>query len=284
MARLLALLWVCLWPLRRLAAAIPGKRLLVCLPLCLLLAPAYPDHSPEPRESATQFLGLGDLPARDPIAFLEKCLEHYDRTVKTGYRLTMRKQERIGKKVQDPEEIDVWYRDRPHSVFFGWSLGARLALRVLYVEGENNGNMLAQPRFFPKLIVSRDPKGSDAKQSGRYPISEFGLKQAMELVLKGWKEARAEGALHVAYLGVHRVPLAGDRPCYKLHRTSYARPEEDGITELILYVDTETLLQVGTELWGKDHEFIASYYFRDIRIDPPFRPDQFTEAALKPKS
>jgi outer membrane lipoprotein-sorting protein len=66
-----------------------------------------------------------------------------------------------------------------------------------------------------------------------------------------------------------------------IQRTKYARPEDDGVTELIIYVDTETLLQVGTVLKGADGQLIAEYYFRDIRLNPQFRPNQFTRAALK---
>lgn len=257
-------------------------RLLVCLPVCLLLAPAYPGRSLDPREAPTERLDSAQqLPARDPIAFLEKCLAHYDATVK-GYSLTFRKQERIDDELQPVEIIEVHCKDEPHSVFLKWLEGARKAVRVVYVEGENDGNMLALPKLIP-LIVARDPNGDDAKQSGRYPITEFGLKKATQRVLRGWKKAHADNHLHVEYLGIHKVPEAGNVACYKLRRSRYAKPEEDGVTELTIYLDTENLLQVGSVLRGKDRRLIAEYYFRDIRLNPTFRPDQFTRAALTAK-
>src|SRR5438876_11526647 len=83
------------------------------------------------------------LAKEDPIAFLENCLTRYDREVK-GYSLTMQKQERLEGKLQKKEIIEVHYREGPakdgHSVFMRWLEGARLAARVVYVDGENMGS------------------------------------------------------------------------------------------------------------------------------------------------
>jgi hypothetical protein len=267
-------------------------RLLVCLPLCLLLSPVYPiaTHRPGeagqvaalPRQAAGLFgcpltepfparlpwaalflLGDrgGDHPGRNPIAFLEKCLKHYDRTVK-GYSLTLRKREYIDGTLHKLEVIDVHFKDEPHSVFFKWRPGtARKAARVVYVEGKNDNKMLVKPAGAAGAFVSvvtRDVDSPDAKQSGRYPINEFGLKKAMQRVLVNWKRAAQEKALHVEYLGIHTVAEAGDRPCFKFRRTRYARPEDDGVTDLTMYIDTETLLQVGSVLRNDGEKCWAS--------------------------
>jgi len=258
-------------------------RLLVCLPLCLLLAPAYPGTTLEPRQGVTQLVGFADLPGKDPIVFLEMSLCNYDCIVETGYKVLLRKQERIDGVMQPLERIEVWFKDEPHSVFFKWLEGKRKADRVLYVQGENQDRMLALPTIRIVGVVSRELDSPDAKASGRYSIAEFGLKKALQRVLYHWKKAREANALHVAYEGVHRVPELGGRTCYKLHRTRFARPEDGGVTDLTLYFDTETLLQVGSVLKGPDGELVAQYFFRDIQLNPTFDPKQFTRAALTAK-
>ena len=257
-------------------------RLLVCLPVCLLLAPAYPGTTLEPRQGVTQLVRMQELPGGEPVAFFEKCLAHYDRTV-TGYTLVMRKQERIDGQLHPLEIIQVAFKDKPHSVFFKWLEGQRKALRALYVKGENKDRLLALPTIAIAGVQARDLDSADAKASGRYTLAEFGLKKAMERVYKNWKKARDAKALHVEYEGVHRVPEAGDRTCYKLHRTRFAAPEDGGVTDLILYIDTENLLLVGSVLRGEGGQLIAQYFFRDIHLNPTFRPDQFTRAALTAK-
>jgi hypothetical protein len=315
-------------------------RLLVCLPVCLLLAPAYPDtplestqgqpkavHVSDPTLAARlrqqgfsprqtrdylawgyastpllrkegyavhgqlRVLGHGELAARDPVAFLEECLRHYDRHVQS-YALLMRKRERIGETLHPVEQIQVYFKDKPHSVFFNWLEGARKARRVLYVQGENDNRMLARANLPPlDPIVVRELDSPDAQSSGRYPISDFGLKKAMQRVHRSWKKARDAGQLHVEYLGLHKVAKAGDRLCHKLRRRNDPEPETGGntVTEVTVYIDAENLLQVGTVLLGtvkgkdgkeKDGQFIAEYFFRDIRLNPKFEPNQFTREAL----
>src|SRR5436190_8787465 len=122
------------------------------------------------------------LARTDPIAFLENCLRHYrfhvrqkpevaaaaigvsgkvlgggshwDMTATVlagsfqvdGYTLTMQKQESINGRLRPHEVIEVAFRERPHSVFMRWLEGAGRAERALYVEGENNGKLLARPK------------------------------------------------------------------------------------------------------------------------------------------
>jgi len=232
------------------------------------------------------------LAKTDPVAFLEKCLIRYNRDVK-GYRLTMQKQERIQGKLNKPEIIEVHYKHGPapdgHSVFLRWREGARLAARVLYVDGENKGadgrsKMIVKPTGLGSLFtVERDPEGEDARKSGRYTLKEFGLKMGLQRTLGYCEAAQKEGALHVEYLGRKKTKETGNRECFVLKRTRYARPEGDGITEQTLYVDTENWLLVGTILRGADGELIGEYFFRDIQLNPQFNKGQFTPSAVEGK-
>jgi hypothetical protein len=197
----------------------------------------------------------------------------------------MRKRERVQGRLNPPEKIDVCFREHPFSVFMRWEQGASKAERCLYVAGQNQGKMLCRPagviaRALVGDVVQRDLDAPDVKDSGRFPITDFGLKRGMENTLFDWKAARRRGALHVEYLGIHEVQEIGDRPCYKLRRTRYERPEYDGITGLILYIDRETWLQVGSVLTNKDGALIGEYFFSDVRLNPPLPANQFERAAL----
>ena len=59
------------------------------------------------------------------------------------------------------------------------------------------------------------------------------------------------------------------------------RPEDDGVTESVFYFDPSTWLMLGTELRGLGGEFLASYWFCDLRLNPPIPPETFTRAALQ---
>src|SRR6185437_11195355 len=106
-----------------------------------------------------------------------------------------------------------------------WKEGARRAAATLYVKGENRDQLLVQPAgvFSFAGIVTRDPNGSDAKKSSRYSVSEFGIKIGMQRTLASWQRADKNQALHMEFLGVQKIHELGDRPCWVLKRTHYAK-------------------------------------------------------------
>jgi hypothetical protein len=222
------------------------------------------------------------LAKKDPIAFLETCIRRYDREVK-GYTTTLRKQERLEGRLERSELIDVAFREDPFSVLMRWRGRAERASAVLYVKGQYGDQLLVRPAGILAVagIVTRDPNGRDAKKSGRYPLTEFGIKIGMQRTLASWQKTHKEGELHIEYLGVKRIREAGDRPCWVLKRTRYKEPEADGITELTVYIDKENWLQVGNVLKGEEGRLIGEYFFRDIKLNPDFKPGTFTREALK---
>lgn len=220
-----------------------------------------------------------------PVEFLQMSLDRYEREVE-GYRLIFRKRERIAGKLYPAEKdkyetVEVHFREKPFSVHFNWLKEPKLAQKVLYVEGENDGKMLARPRgLLGALVVSRDVDGADAKASGRYTIDQFGLQLALRRTVANMRKAQARDKLFVEYQGLVTLPAVGDRPCYKFVRTPYDPPDEDGINELTLYIDQETWLQVGSVLKDAQGNLIAEYYFSDIELNPDFPASQFTRGAI----
>lgn len=225
--------------------------------------------------------GLEKLAREDPAAFLENCIRRYRREVK-GYTCILQKQERVDGKLQPTEVMDARYREKPRSIYMEWLENPGRAERVLYVEGENDGKLLARPRSslarkFAGDVVERDINGDDGRK-----LLRFGLAQGSERTLAHWVAARKEeGKLPVKYAGEARLKEANDRLCYKFVFTP-RKPRDNGVTELTAYIDKETWLQIGTVLKGEDGKLIGEYIFRDIRLNPEFKPEQFQRSALIP--
>jgi hypothetical protein len=267
------------------------RRFLLCLPVCMLLAPAptvSPSTSFQPRAELLldgQDTAVPDrramerLAAEQPLVFLEHCLRRCRGEVH-GYRARLLKHERIAGQLRPEEEIDFTFKESPYSVLMNWRKGAGLAQCVLYVEGGNDGKLLVQPAGLARFVgvLSRDPDGPEARKTGRYSIKESGLRDGIERTLRDWKAAHALRNLTVDYLGVQEVPEVGGRPCYTLRRRC-ASPEEDGFTEVLLHIDIENWLQVGSVMTGPEGLY-GAYYFRDIELNPIFPADQFERAAL----
>lgn len=265
----------------------------VCLPLCFLCVSDSSSTEPPRAAAFREVADKGDplpsnaemerLAKKDPITFLKECIRRYDREVK-GYTTTLRKQERLEGSIHPSEVIEVAFREKPFSVRMAWKEGASRATAVLYVKGENHDKLLVRPSglFSVAGVVTRDPYGSDAKKSGRYPLTEFGIKIGMQRTLASWEKADKANALHVQFVGEKRIKEVGNRPCWILKRTRYAAPEEEErINGLTIYVDKDSWLQVGTIIKGEDNQFIGSYYFRDIKFNPDFPANTFTPQGLK---
>jgi hypothetical protein len=256
-------------------------RLGIGLSASFLLAIGCGHSAPPAQPIRTAPAPAGALPVSDPVDFLANCLKRYDQQGIQGYRATFQKQERIHGQLGPLEVIPVAFRASPYSVFMKWLQGARKAQSVLYVEGENDDRMLVHPtglvgRFVN--VVARDPEGAEAREEGFYSIREFGLRKTLERTLKDWKAAKENGTFKAEYLGVQKVRAAGDRSCYTLHRTQ--EPDARGVTDVTVYIDTETWFQVGTVLEGGHGELIGEYMYRDIQLNPNFKPDRFKPAAL----
>jgi hypothetical protein len=242
------------------------------LALCLIPAGSEAEDPGRPKEP---------LPVKDPVAFLEDCLKHFDQQDVKGYRLTLHKHERIGGHLQPPEEVELFVRMRPRSVFMRWRSGARGAARALDVEGENDDKILVRPTglagFFVRT-VALDPNGALVRGSSRFSIREVGLKHTLVRTLDAWRLGESSEVGRIEDLGVRPVKAAGGRDCYVLRRTT---PEpENGVTETTVFIDKETRFQVGTVLKGPGGSLVGCYFYRDIELNPDFAPGQFEPGAL----
>jgi hypothetical protein len=298
------------------------RRWLYCLPLLAGLGCALsPDNSsrptapsdnatsdgPTPTRTATgppvdrtkrplDTAGLEKLARTDPVAFINACVDRYDREVR-GYRVTLTKRERVlfkGKVSplyppadRPAEVVRCAFREKPFSVLMDWKQGARQAQTTLYVKGENEDRLLVRPASWRALLVSvtsRDPNSDDALRTSRYPITEFGIQVGMRRTQEAWQRAQKRGDLRVLFRGEKRLPELNDQPCWEVKRVGYPKPEDDGIVESTLYFDPQNWLQIGSILVGEKGELIASYFFTDLELNPDFPADTFTRAALTKKT
>lgn len=225
---------------------------------------------------------LGELALSDPVEFLKQCLNRCHRDVK-GYEAILNKQERLEGVLYAPETLQVAFQDTPHRVRLEWIKGTRRASKVLYAQGENQDRLLIQPAGWIGVvgIVERDPYGPETRQNGRYPLPEFGIKRGMLRTLQAWLAARERGTLDVRLEGIQKVPLLENRPCYIFHRTNYDIPEDDGIEDLIVYIDQETGLQTGSILRDGQKNLLAEYYLTQLKLNPDFAKNTFTRDGLR---
>jgi hypothetical protein len=126
-----------------------------------------------PAELARQTLERKLAQLKAGIAFLRKTPD---------YTAQFMKQELVGGELSDEQEISLKVRHEPFSVYLKWNTGDR-GREVLYVDGENDGEMLVRAGRGLKAklgTLSLAPDGTLAMSEARYPITKAGL---LELAL-----------------------------------------------------------------------------------------------------
>jgi hypothetical protein len=250
------------------------------------------DHKPLPKADEFE-----ELVRTDPLTMYDKCLTRYKREVKGGMRATLVKRERVKgepKPPADPQEevISIAVRgDVPDEtgkvcpeVVMKWQSGARRSFL-----GEIRGTFYSErpppegtgKKVLVKLPISTittSPNTQLAQTQSRYCICDAGLLGAMTRTYSAWKQRKEAGTLKVEYL-VDPFQIDGKADL------SPENIEKSGFTSVTVMIDVERWIQVGSELVrtgpdGRD-TLIASYYFRDVELNPPFEPDTFSEAGLK---
>jgi len=95
------------------------------------------------------------------------------------YSATLVKRERIGGKLMDYEYLFIKLRQNPFSVYIYFLAPPELkGQEVIFVEGQNNGNMWAHTVGIKNTMfgtVSLKPDGPIAMRNQRYPLTELGI-------------------------------------------------------------------------------------------------------------
>jgi hypothetical protein len=230
---------------------------------------------------------FADLCRDDPVEAVAVSMRKYKAEVE-GYRCKLSKRERIRGELRDAETIACDFQEAPFAVLMRWLEGKGRVETLLYVAGENGDQLLLIPssetlkaalRVMGKTYGKRSLTSEDARNASRYPVNQFGIYHATARVYSAWRAAKQTETLHTKYDGVHPIPELGGRPCHVLHRKCVT-PEEDGLTQVTLMFDTETLLQIGAVMTAGDQP-LATYYFHDLQLNPKFDSTHFSAEKLK---
>lgn len=225
---------------------------------------------------------FAELCRDDPVAALAKSLYKYRSDVE-GYTCTLIKRERINGKLRDREVIRCDFRESPFSVRMEWLEGRGRAAVMLYPAGDNVEQLAVVPanEVVRKItpFVTRRVNDPSVRDAARYAPNEFGLNCGTMRLHAAWQVAKEKGLLRTRYDGIVKIDELNGKPCHVLHRDCIV-PEEEGLTEVTVYFDAESLLQAGVVLKAGD-EPIATYYFRDLVLNPKLPDGRFSVERLK---
>jgi len=215
----------------------------------------------------------------DHIKLLEDCLANYYASY-NDFTCTLVKVERINGIARPEQEINVKHMVSPFSVAMVWVKNAPIGDRLLYVEGQNDGQMLVRPKS-PLLqmlaggSVLRKPDGPEAMRNTLRPVSMFGFGRGLASLIKVYRQAKEAGDLRTAFGGYAEV--AG-RKCAVLIR--YLPPKDDyPAYKTLIYIDLDRQVPACIEGYDWDENLQCRYLYKDVKFNVGLTSDDFTPEA-----
>ncbi len=227
----------------------------------------------------------GAHPLEPALELAQRGLTQLRTTIK-DYSCTVVKRERIDGKLGEHEYIFAKIRHEPFSVYLYFlAPEAVKGQEVIFVDGHNDGNMLAHAGSGVRAMVgtvSLKPNGSLAMQGNRYAITEIGVenlakrlvevaehdKQFGECEVNFYPNAKVNGRVCTCVQVVHPVP----RRNFRFH---LAR----------VFIDDEFLIPIRYEAYDWPHEeggqpvLMEEYTYMNVKIN-----NGFTDADFDPKN
>lgn len=192
-------------------------------------------------------------PLAGALRMAQSSLDRINRDIK-DYTCTMIKRERINGQLNEPEYMFVKIRHQPFSVYLYFLRpdGAK-GREVIYVEGRNEGKMLAHEGSGLKSrfgTVSLVPTSALAMDGNKYPITQIGTKNLVKRLLEVGNQDIKYAECEVQYRKNAKV---NDRVCTIIEVTHPVPRRNFLFHKALIYVDDELNVPIRYEayMWPK---------------------------------
>ena len=217
----------------------------------------------------------------------------------SAYAATFVKQERIGDALTELQVIQLRVHHNPKRVSMKWEGGNDAGQRVIYADGENDGDMLVRKLTGIEArlgVISLNPAGMLALKHSRHPITKAGLLE-MTRITRKYRQADLKHEMGVSAKLLEHQKLNG-RDCLCLV-IDYAKPEfacdeKKEYRKSVVYVDSETKLPCCVRCYGWPDKvadadlkkldqttLLELYAYKNIDFDAQVQADDFSRARLQ---
>jgi outer membrane lipoprotein-sorting protein len=214
---------------------------------------------------------LMELAKTDHIKMLEWSMALYDQNVK-DYSAVLHKQERIGGKLIKPQQIAFWFKEKPYSLLMKWEKNAVSIDKLLYVEGQENGNMYVHPTapFAWIKSVKRKPRCKEALKGSLKTADEFGFYRNMQYLHKVLTKAQNSKSVQMRLLGTSNV-YGRDTIAMEASFTG----SDCQYKKIIMHFGTENILPLALAFYDRSGGLYSSYAFSNLKINTGMTEDLF---------
>ena len=198
------------------------------------------------------------------------------------YSATLAKRERINGKLNDYEFMFVKLRHKPFSVYMYFLRPQPVkGQEVIYIDGQNNGNMWAHTVGFRDSVVgtvSLKPDGVIAMKNQRYPLTELGILNLVKRLVEVGEQDIKYGECEVKF---YKGAKINNRVCTCIE-VVHPTPRRNFLFHLArIFVDDELNLPIRYESYdwpkeaGSQPELIEEYTYLDLKLNNGFTDADF---------
>lgn len=215
--------------------------------------------------------------ARQRLATMEKDIQDYS--------FTMVKRERVGGQLLDHEAIYTKIRHNPFSVYMYFlTPAAKKGQQVVYIDGRNNGNLIAQPvGLAGKLGPYHLPiNGMLAMQGQRYPITEIGFVNLTRRLIEAGTDGETTDGVTVKHYDNVKVKAGFDPRITRLTEVIHpVKRPQDKYHIARIYIDKERNIPIRFESYdfpktpGGTPELLEEYTYADVKLNNGFTDADF---------
>lgn len=207
-------------------------------------------------------------PLKPAIRYAQSRLEKIESV--PGYTATFLKREVVGTSLVS-HKMKIKVRHDPFSVYLYYEMPHE-GREVLYVEGQNNGKLIAHEAGLLGLAGSMElvPTDSLAMSENRYPITKAGIANMVREVIRTWEDESKYQGTEVRYFKNAKI---GDLTC-RVVESSHPKPFRQFKNHKVrLWVDSESGFPVRVQTFGFPKRpgdkppVIEDYMFTDLSTD-----------------
>lgn len=200
----------------------------------------------------------------DPLELMEQCQKSYEAL--TDYTATFIKEQRVRGKLKKPETVFMKFK-KPFSIYMKWIKNPDEGKEVIYVEGENDGKILAHLGGIIGLITPTtfrmEPTHPIAMGGNLKPVTAAGLGNMIESLLEVFYLARDKGDLKAVCKG---TTLYNGRTVFVVER--YLPNKEEYPNQFaLIYIDKELMLPVYYAAYDNEQNLLEKYAYKNLNLN-----------------
>jgi len=184
------------------------------------------------------------------------------------YTCTLEKQERVDRKLQGVETIELKYRSSPLGIYMKWTAGPFKGRELLYSEAVlgkdkirvREGGVLG---IVPVTLTTDAPL---ARRGTKHLVTEVGLGQLVKMIEADYLKAGPKG--HIKRINHGIVDLDG----VKVYKFESVLPRDRSLGyychRMVHYTDYLRALEIKCEVFNFDDDLDEAYYYRNLNLKP----------------